>query len=247
MNERALGEQIFKSFIRELHTLVVVNGEKPDLILGAGDSGAAMVKYTELAFEEFGVSMPPSVVLPTWRHKDEAETILFDNKVFLPQVREVVKNISTLKNVLFVDDEIGSGSMAQAMLDLVLDARERAESFSYFILAESHGFSADKIHGANVVFSPFSQKHEGLWSLIVRLPSEEAMRALSTVIPERENTYKYATNILLNLPVKELVSDEARFTSAYLEAAEREVANLSKLREDHTAYLKALIRSVLFE
>ncbi len=247
MNERILAEDVFKSFIQEFHKLTAENNVKLDLILGAGDSGAAMVKYAELALEEFGISMPPSVVLPTYRHKNDAETIPFDNEVFLPEMREAVKDIGELENVLFVDDEIGSGSMAQAMLDLLLDARETAENFSYIILAETHDFSPEKIRGAKVVFLPFSQKHDGLWSLILRLPSEEAIQALSAVIPERENRYKYVTNILLGLPVKKLVSDEARFTHVYLEAAEKEVPKLSKLREDHIGYLKALIRSALFE
>lgn len=245
MNERGLSEQIFKSYIRALKKLVVESNTGIDIILGAGDSGGAMVKYTELAFAEFGVPPPPTLVLPMWRHKDDAETILFDNSIFLPQMGEVVKDIDTLKNVLFVDDEIGSGSMAQAMLSLVLDARRSTDDFTYFILAENHGFSEDRVEGVKVVFAPFSQKHDGLWSLILRLPSEEAIQALSSIIPKNQNIYKYATNILLGLPVKELILDEARFSSVYLEKAENEIPELHMLREEHIGYLKSLIRSAL--
>lgn len=245
MDQRILPEQIFMSFVRELRKLVVTDGIKLDLVVSAGDSGIAMAKYVELVLEELSIPMPPTVVLPIYRHKDAAETVQFDYKVFLPQVENVVKSIGVLKNVLFVDDEIGSGSVAQAMLDLVLEARKGAEVFSYYILAENHGFIANNIHGTNVIFSPFSQRREGLWSLILRLPSDEAVVALSPIIPECENKYKYITNLLLSLPVKEIVFGEARFTSAYLEIAEKEVPHLTKLRENHNVYLKMLIRSAM--
>lgn len=245
MNERDLSEQIFKSYIRILNKFVVESNIGIDLILGAGDSGIAMVKYAELALAEFGVPSPSAVVLPMWRHKDDAETILFDNSIFLPQMREAVKGLETLNSVFFVDDEIGSGSMAKAMLNLLVDARQRINDFTYFILAENHGFSVEKVEGVKVVFAPFSQKHDGLWSLILRLPSEEAIQALSSIIPKNQNIYKYATNVLLGLPVKELISEEARFSSVYLEKAENEIPELSKLREEYISYLKSLIHSAI--
>ena len=56
-----LGEdalRVLRSYVRTLRALLVKESKQFDLVVGPGDSGAVMVKFTEYVYEALGLPKP---------------------------------------------------------------------------------------------------------------------------------------------------------------------------------------------
>lgn len=138
-------EEILKRYIVLLYKLVVIEGNKFDLIVGAGDSGAFMAKIGELFYRQIKKIPPPIIYIPLLRYIEPgvADGVYFDNSVLLPQIKKQINSLSNFKNVLFVDDEIRKGHAAKSCIELILAAlpkKKIPKRILYTIIAENHHF-----------------------------------------------------------------------------------------------------------
>jgi len=114
-----LAECHLRDFVRTIHNLVVIDGVKFDLIIGPGNSGLVMLKITELIFDHCKWKFPPQLKLPIQRYMKGTDGELHNNISLMPCAKEQMHGISSLTNVLFVDDEMGKGTTVKASLALM--------------------------------------------------------------------------------------------------------------------------------
>ena len=170
--------------------------------------------------------------------------------MLLPEARDQLAGVTGLKNILFVDDEIGSGVTAKASLDVVLKATtpsQRPGRLTYVIAAENSDFNwSCETPGVDVRFVPWARKTEGVFSVISHIipPAIEAHLEGLPRDPDSSPT-KYRMNLLLGLPVKQLTEAGPRFTYGYNQIAQREVEELPALKREFRAYLQDLIAETI--
>lgn len=243
-----LGEDSLLQFIKTFKRLLVNDKRRFDLVVGAGDSGQLMVYITRLVYEMLKINMPQTIVAPIYRHADEAETILFDNSQLAADYSDI--SVSNVQNILFVDDEIGSGNATKGMLDLLIKLiKKSGKVLTYTIIAEDGGFDLKSIQIQNVKIEFISPKTR----------AENVFNAISYIIPaEYEQPIKNALqyeikdlnskqvmNILLNLPIKEFNNGKPRFTFQMHEMAKKLISNLPKLQEGYRSHLKTQVFALI--
>ena len=123
-----LGRQRFFNFCNTIKNLILDDAVKVDLVVASGNSGLAVGKFTEMIYEELGLSFPKKLSIPFYRflpgyHDDLSK--IFNNGIFLSDVVKQLKNIDNMENVLFVDDEIGQGITAIGIFKLINQALEK--------------------------------------------------------------------------------------------------------------------------
>lgn len=112
-----------KKFAATMYHLLKESDFKIDLIIGAGNSGAQMIGLTKIILKEFKIKIP-LIETPVYRYKpykdgrdrvEGRESDKFDNYALLDHVKNELANKS-IKTVLFVDDEIGGGTLLRQHL-----------------------------------------------------------------------------------------------------------------------------------
>ena len=252
VNLGELARSNFRKYVLTLHRLLKGDDVQFDLIVAAGDSGIAMAEIAAMVYENLGIARPPTLRLPVYRHSDEAETIAYDNSVLIPEAEVALKDVEFVENILFVDDEIGSGITAFASLDITLNsltARQRAQNVTFTIVAEDHGFRQQQAReNVDPRFYPYAHETTGVWSAISCIIPADLEDPLFSLHHDHEgSSSKFRMNLLLDLPVKEFVGTRPEFTYRYSQLAEERVTNLPQLRQSFQRYLCGLIADHLGE
>ena len=157
---RPEAEETFERMARALHEIIA--GQKVDLIVAAGDSGLSSVSLTKLVYAHLRRIVPPDIVFPLFRATDSQwHTTGVDVTPHIDQARRF--RPGTVRSVIFVDDEIGSGATFRACMDLIfaMDAKLRLP-LSVFVVAEALWFQPPRLDDINLRFRPFGRRQEGL-------------------------------------------------------------------------------------
>lgn len=239
----------FKGYIALLYFLLKIKGMKFDLIVGAGDSGYGMVTFAELVYNVLHIPVPAKIMLPLQRYKNP-ETYwsdnpddFYDNASILPEVKEQLKDVLQVKNVLYVDDEISYvGLTAKEIAKLLLKAFP-AEKFTFTIVAEDQGLLwRENDPKVNVNLYSICESVDKLYGVIFRLIPSEIEHEFSKVFHEQHIDVKAYVNILMGFPTKDLKDGKLVFSDRLSKLAEHEIPNLSRYKKEFKLYINRLIK-----
>ncbi len=237
-----IGRDSLKAYVQTIKALIE-NHEPFDAIVAAGDSGQIAARITEEVFKQLGKSIPPKLVAPIYRHADEAETILFDNSILALQF-EGWKS-KPLKDVLFVDDEIGGGNAARGMLDLLLKINPGVQSMT--IIAEDGGFNCpSETQGVKVVFIPTRTRVPSVYNAISYTVPWKLQEPLKEALADKSDlNNKQIMCTLLNLPTKEFNNGKPDLNDRLIERTRQALPNFPDLQKEYQEYFIAMIKGYL--
>ncbi|MEI6498805.1 MAG: hypothetical protein WCO23_02495, partial [bacterium] len=238
---RYIGKESLSCFYARLKELISRN--KFDLIIGAGDSGQVMAWITREIFKALDTEIPQIVVLPIYRHADEAETILFNNNIFTKELRSKT-DLSKVKQILFVDDEVGNGTVVSAVAGLIQNGADDNEERTITILSENRGYNPPiKIAGNTVYFVPSRNVEANIYNAIqyvvpkiLRMKTKDALKDLVEYPSE-----KLALNVLLGLSIKKFNDCDPIFSDQYYIIMKDRIEDFEPTRIAFEAELKSSI------
>lgn len=238
-----VGQASLGVYVQTIQNLIK-QGEQFDVIAAAGDSGQLTARITEEVYKVLGKPVPPKLVAPIYRHADEAETILFDNKILAPQFSS--RKDKLLSNVLFVDDEIGGGNAARGILDLLLELNPDIQTFT--IVAEDGGFNCpSKIRGVKTRFIPTRSRVPGVYNAISHTVPRKFHEPLKTVLADEPDLNdKQIMCTLLHLPTKEFNNGKPEFNERLITQAQQTLPNFPDLQKEYQEYFIATIKGCLW-
>ena len=159
---RELAKSRIKMFVATLYRQLIDYKEKYDFLLGAGNSGLFMTKIAENVYEDLNIKVPPVFNLPIYRFREDGVT-LGDNSFLMTSVKEKLKGIQKISNLLFVDDEIMRALTAKECFRLILEANPNINHLSVTIIAENHFFEWHyKMPKVSIRFFAYSPLIQGL-------------------------------------------------------------------------------------
>ncbi|CAN5217448.1 hypothetical protein BH09PAT2_BH09PAT2_05890 [soil metagenome] len=241
-NYLATGEHNFKQFINIIKRLFVDENKKYDLVIGMGNTGLVMLKLNELILNELKIKMPPTLTLPLLRFSDNNEKELFNNDIFLEEVKKQIEGIEKIQNILFVDDEIYRGISLKTALGLLMKVKG-TDHLQVTVVAEDQGFQwHNDIQNVDIEFCPFAHEVEGHNNVIFYMIPSEYDKPIKDAFPEDILKWHTRINILLGLPIKIMIDGKPEYTFKFNQEAEEKVANFRQLQVDFLTHLKDLIR-----
>ena len=243
MQEKAKSN--FEGLVRIITSLVRDKKIQVDLIVGAGNTGIAMVKLSELIFDELNIHIPPKLVIPYYRftkaHVGEGEPFQYNN-ILLPEIKEKLSSIENIQNILFVDDEIGGGRTVKGVIELIFQARQELSQNkpTLYIVAEDRSYNWQGLSTLiNVQYCPFAEGGPRGNAISHIVPSEihEIIKTYGSLDPKEE------LNALLDLPIKDKKEDEKPIWSYdLLNDLKLKVANFHEIQSKFESYLRDLIK-----
>jgi hypothetical protein len=237
-----IGYESLEAYVKELQSLLGEDKNQYDLLVGGGDSGQIVVKLAKLVYEHLGLECPPALLLPTFRHSDYEETIPLDNSQ-LPTPEGF--DGSVIQNVLFLDDEVGSGSTAKGTLQWL---RLHAPHLNkYTIVAEDGGFVWDEeVPDVTVEFVSTKKQRENVFNAISYIiPSDFEKPVQEALADTPDLNDKQVMCVLLGLPTKEFNDSRPHFTNALYEIAKAKLPNLGSLQAGYQDYFAKQVSSIL--
>lgn len=249
IDKRLEAEYRLQKFVSTIHNLVVSSDIQFDLLVCGGNTGLAMAFITERIYFQAGIIPPTKLALPIYRYYpgffDDPEH-LYDNSHFQRNIETALDNFPPLRNVLFVDDEIGLGITALTILSFLTNWQQSHHfhnDFNYYIIAENQGFTVEnKVKGVNINFIPYAFEIEGWNNIIACIVPTEYANPIMHIFPEDVLPFHQRLNILLGLPIKEFFNSQPRFSSNILEKAKEAIPNLSILQEGFRSFLDEKMR-----
>ena len=237
-----IGQESLQAYIHTVKNLIE-NSEPFDAIVAAGDSGQLTARITEEVYKAVRKTTPSRLVTPIYRHADEAETILFDNKVLAPRFESWKSK--PLVNVLFVDDEVGSGNVVRGMLDLLLELAPDIQHLT--IVAEDGGFDCPpEIRGVKTTFMPTQKRIPNIYNAISQnIPSELKVPLDKVLSDEPYLNNKQTMCTLLNLPTKEFKAGRPEFNERLIERAKARLPEFKVMQSQYQEHFQAQIRECL--
>ena len=237
-------EYRLQKFVSTIHNLIVSRDIHFDLLVCGGNTGLVMAYITERVYAHIGITPPAKLVLPIYRYYpgflDDPEH-LFDNSHLQSYVESALDKLSSLHNVLFVDDEIGLGITASTILGFLYGWQQSHHShkgFNYYIVAEDQGFKVEnRLSGVNINFVPYAYEIEGWNNIIACIVPAKYENPVVQIFPEHILPFHQRMNILLDLPIKEFANGQPRFSSGFLEKAKEAMPNLSLLQKEFRSFL----------
>jgi len=151
-----LAKSRIKMFAASVARQLLEFNENFDLLLGAGNSGLYMTKIAEMTYEYLNIPAPAILNIPIMRFKEDGKT-LNNNFSLLQEVKQALNKIKTIKNILFVDDEIMRTITVKECCNLLLQADLNIPHIDVTIIAENHFFEwHHKIPKASIYFFAYS-------------------------------------------------------------------------------------------
>jgi len=218
-----------------------INDNEYDLILAGGDSGNIMAWITEVIYQELRLAVPKKITLPTYRHSDEAETIIFDNRILKSQINKSVID-KKLTNVLFVDDEVGEGNTIRGFLSALAEVTTDRPVVTF--IAENEDFEPQSVPGWKIDFRIPQPKVDKVWNAISYiLPYVDFVIPTKNVLEPvmSELNDKQVMTTLLNLPLKEWDNGHPRFTWKYINLCNKKISNFKDLQAGVQKYMREQI------
>lgn len=236
-----LAHDSLRLFVEAVST--AISGKKYDLILAGGDSGNIMAWITNAIYDEKGLSAPQTIVLPTYRHADYAETVLFDNRILKPQLILPPKR---LENILIVDDEVEVGNTINGLLQTLAEVTQDKPKVTF--IAEDDGFDASKIAGWDITFMPPQQKVKDVFNAVsyivpyweYQVPVKKVLEPLFVDMND-----KHVMAALLNLPIKQWNDGKPEFTFVFRDECMEKIDNFAEMQQNFQAFVRANITKAL--
>lgn len=235
-------------FVDVIKELIEDRKIKFDLVTGSGDSGAAMVKIAEMIYQELKISFPEKLLVPYFRFtkKDVPSGERVSIVDYSDSFEEKFRSFKEVKNILFVDDEIGRGRTIRGVVKWMRENNPKvfSKDSRLWIVAEDHGFNVNDLKLDFVVeFKPFSKK-EGINNAISYIVPYE----IKSVI--RENfSGKYSSkelmNSLLGLPVKSRDRKVMVWSYDLRDELAGKIEGFDGLQNEFEKFLRDLIRKSL--
>jgi len=237
-----VGQESLQAYIHTIKNLIE-NSEPFDAIIAAGDSGQLTARITEEVYKAVGKAASPPLVAPIYRHADEAETILFDNKVLAPQFESWKSKL--LNNVLFVDDEIGGGNAVRGAIDFLFDLTPNVQRIT--IVAEDGGFDCPpEIRGVKATFVPTRKRTPNIFNAISYNVPREFKEPLQKVLADEPDLNdKQIMCTLLSLPTKEFHDGHPEFNERLIERVKARLPEFKGMQQRYGEYFQAQIRECL--
>ena len=249
-----LGRQRFYNFCHVIKKLIQDDKLHFDLLISAGNSGQSLAKFTEFIYQELNQEVPPKLQIPFFRyfpgHNDDPDNI-FDSKIFLPEVTNQIKNIGgDIKNVLFVDDEIGLGITATSIFNLLNQALKqigKPKIENYYIVAEDQGFKVPK-ECPEIKFIPYDFELDGYNNVIFFFNPWELEKPVIDVLGDDDKfPFHLRTNLLLGLPIKDFNDGKPIYTDKFLKIAKDKILDFQKLQDSYIVFIRQAIKDCLKE
>lgn len=230
------------------------SGEPFDLLVGPGDSGAAMLRLTTWVYELQGRPVPPAVAIPLVRYNtqdDASEGNRFDNRVLLPELKSQLASVSGgIERILFVDDEVEVGMAVKATAELLSEAivvPRAGEPITLVVVAEDHGFEGlapehARALGLDLQFRPFRRGTKGVYHVLPHLVPSEARAAIAQALWPESISPKKCFNLLLGLPTKHLRDKEPEFSYRYNELVRERVPGFGDMERCFAAEVREILR-----
>lgn len=164
---RKLAEGRIELFAARIYSLIKENDY--DLIISPGNSGLIMTEISKTVYEYSKKEFPKSFVLPIYRDGTKYEEKL---------------DIKRADNVLFVDDEIMTGTSAKECIKAIVRSFPDSAHIDVTIVAEHMFFEWHyKIPGVSVHFYPYGRAKSGKTNNISHILSDRNFKKLTKYIP----------------------------------------------------------------
>lgn len=198
---KILAESRIKMFVASIYRQLVDFNEKYDIVLGAGNSGLFMTRIAQMTYEYLNIKTPLILNLPIYRFKEDGKT-LNNNSFLVQQVKEKLRNLDSINNILFVDDEIMRALTAKECFNLILQVKTNVKHLNGTIIAENHFFEWHyKIPKASISFFAYSPLIQGLNGNIGYLIPEDLYKKISLLINEAVS-YNHAMALVIGGALK---------------------------------------------
>lgn len=240
-----IGKKSLIAFSETLNKLLRL--EKFDLIIGAGDSGQVMVWLVKEIYKVLSQKLPETIVLPVYRHADEAETILFDNNIFANDLNSRI-NLKNTKNILFVDDEVGSGTVVNAVANLIQSAAGDNEERELTVVAENREYQlGNSIFGIKINFVPSRNVEKGIYNAISYIVPQNLRLKIKNAIKDLVEypNEKLALNVLLGLPIKKFNNGNPEFSDQYTDILNDRIKDFEQMRSAFENNFKSTINCLV--
>lgn len=244
-----------KRLIGVLYYLIVDKQTEFDLIIGAGDSGIALTKVIEIFYQLNNLKPPQILNMPITRFN--YGFTLYDNSILIPKVKEELKSLKQIKNVLFVDDEIANGTTLKAALDVLLasvDKNKISTPLKVILVAEDQGFKTDHfMDDIEINMYPFAKEIKGLLTVIRYITPWSIQLKIREHFNDDQIGSKSLINLLLNVPIKETDEIEgikipkAKFTYRERDLLMSEVPGFEKLQLEFKKQVEKWIKEAIAE
>lgn len=144
--------------------------EKFDLIISPGNSGLFVAEIVSMIYSFLDINCPETHVIPVYR--DET-----DNDI------EIDVKTKEIKNVLFVDDEIMTGtSLKHCILSLIPQAN--SSHIDMVVVTENMFFEwHNRIPGVSVYFYPYARSIPGIGNNMSFLINKKDFKRISKIVP----------------------------------------------------------------
>lgn len=167
INRTKLAKKSIERFSARLFSLLEM--QDFDLIVAPGNSGLMMSEIVKLVYEQCNKKLPELLVIPVYRDGTE------HNQRF---------EIKKVSEVLFVDDEIMTGTSAKECIKAIIRSFPQSSHINVTIVAENMFFEwHHRIPGVSVYFYPFARCIYGLNNNISHILSNRHFKKLSKYIP----------------------------------------------------------------
>ncbi len=220
-----------------------------DLIVGAGDSGIAMVKLTEMVYQKLGQKMPTKLLVPFYRYtqKDIPNGQIADNSALIATIKRELSAVDEINTILFVDDEIGDGTTLKGIIDLINQAKKNSigEQDVIYVVAEDKDNQFEQKIETKIKFLPFAYKNEGTFSAISYVIPDNFEGPIKEKYSDKEHSSKERMNVLLNLPIKTMINGVPRWSKNWQVQLEKEIPGFEGLQQGFKQYLDNLLEEAV--
>ncbi|QQS38425.1 phosphoribosyltransferase [Candidatus Woesebacteria bacterium] len=243
------GRDNFHNYVKLLKRLIVNQNIHFDLIVGAGDSGMSMSKIAELVYIELGLVIPKLLTIPYYRFTKKnvsSGNEYLNPNTYLSKVINTIQGISSIKHVLFVDDEIGQGNTVFGTIKILEKVLPDTKYVDLYILAEDHGFDPKVLKTEiKIFFKPFSNSQKDIYNAISYIIPYEIEKYITEKYSDETIGSKVRMNSLFGLPSKEMVKSVPVWSYSIYNKLQKEIPNFSHLRIDFEKYIISLIRKAV--
>lgn len=244
-----------KRFIAVLYYLIVEKQIKFDLIIGAGDSGIALAKVIEIFYQLNDLKPPQILNMPITRFN--YGFTLYDNSILIPEVKEELKSLKQIKNVLFVDDEIANGTTLSAALKVLVVSIEKkkiSNPLKVYLVAEDQNFKTENfMDGIDIEMHPFAKEIKGLLTVIRYITPWSIQLKIREHFNDDQIGSKSLINLLLDVPIKETETidgikiPKAKYTYRERDLLKKEVPGFEGLQKKFRNQVEEWIKEAINE
>ncbi|OGH20174.1 MAG: hypothetical protein A3D74_02700 [Candidatus Levybacteria bacterium RIFCSPHIGHO2_02_FULL_37_13] len=243
---KELAKSRIKMFIGALCRQLIDFKENYDLLLGSGNSGLFMTKIALMTYESLNVTAPSVLNLPIYRFKEDGAK-LHDNSFLETYVKEQLKSISSINNILFVDDEIMRGLTAKECFSLILKAFPNINHLDATIIAENHFFEWHyKMPKISISFFAYSPLIQGLNGNIGYFIPQNLFNGIQKIIPEIKS-YNQAMAIVINGGIKKIVNNKGEFDLETEKDLKTNLPNYKKTKNELLEEIQILVKKSVKE